>query len=56
MRNNKEKIEFYIDPAIKQKFQVYAESQGLTVSGYLRNFRIRTLNEEKDKINHERDE
>ena len=22
MRNNKEKIEFYIDPVIKQKFQV----------------------------------
>ena len=56
MRNNKEKIEFYIDPVIKQKFLVGSEMCIRDRSGYLRNFIIRTLNEEKDKINRERDE
>lgn len=48
---SKDKIEFFIDPVVKKKFQIYAEKQGLTMSSYLRSFITRTVNEEDEKLN-----
>ena len=53
---SKDKIEFFIDPVVKKKFQIYAEKQGLTMSSYLRSFITRTVNEEDEKLKRERNE